>query len=114
MITIKRLVWSYTTHLVMASQENSSPKPIVSIPPLLQRQTLTAFSEHSARKIQLPLWRNRVDIYMDEKAKSGFIASVNLDRLGAKTNWQRRFRHKYTELYVKELKPGQDTDSSTA
>lgn len=56
-------------------------------------------------KVHLPWWRNRVDIYMDEEAKSEFVATIKLDRLGRRTNWQRRLRHNYTTLYVKGFKP---------
>lgn len=71
----------------------------------LRLPKLANFLEQSSLAVQLPRWRNRVDIYTDEKARSGFVATVKLDRLGSKTNWQRRLRHKYTTLYVKGSKP---------
>lgn len=56
-------------------------------------------------EVYLPRWQNRVDIYVDRKGKSGFVASVRLDKLGRSKNWQRRLRHNYTSLYVKGQKP---------
>ena len=56
-------------------------------------------------EVPLPQWNNRVDIYLDAKAKSGFVASVQLSKLGMSKNLQRRLRHNYTSLYVKGTKP---------
>ena len=56
--------------------------------------------------VDLPRWRNRVDIYVDPENRSGFVATVQLDRLGPAKNWQRRLGHKYRILHVKGLKPG--------
>ena len=56
--------------------------------------------------IDLPRWRNRVDIYVCPEDRSGFVATVQLDRLGPAKNLQRRFGHKYRVLHVKGLKPG--------
>ena len=56
-------------------------------------------------EVHLPWWRNTVDIYVDAAARSGFVATVRLDKLGAKKNWQRRLKHNYTVLRVKGPKP---------
>ena len=56
--------------------------------------------------VDLPRWRNRVDIYVGSENRSGFVATVQLDRLGQAKNWQRRLSHKYRILHVKGLKPG--------
>ena len=64
-------------------------------------------------QVHLPWWRNRVNIYVDEEARTGFVATVKLDRLGPKTNWQRRLRHNYTTLYVKGLKPEDEPGASS-
>lgn len=74
---------------------------------LTQAETSEKFEVH------LPPWRNRVDIYLDEKAREGFVATVNLSRLGSTKNWQRRFRHNYTSLYVKGAKPGETSRSTS-
>ncbi len=64
-------------------------------------------------KVHLPPWRNRVDIYLDEKAREGFVATVNLNRLGSTKNWQRRLRRNYTSLYVRGEKPGDTSRASS-
>lgn len=64
-------------------------------------------------EVHLPPWRNRVDIYLNEKAREGFVATVHLDRLGSTKNWQRRLRHNYTSLYVKGAKPGETSRTSS-
>jgi len=56
-------------------------------------------------EVHLPWWRNSVDIYVDSVARTGFVATVRLDKLGPKKNWQRRLRQNYTVLRVKGLKP---------
>ncbi len=63
-------------------------------------------------QVDLPWWRNRVDIYVDPKTKTGFVATVQLNRLGKIKNWQRHIGHNYTVLHVKGLKP--DTLSGTS
>ena len=65
---------------------------------------LTNFLENSSVKVQLPRWRNSVDIYIDDV----FVATIKLDRLGTKVNWQRRFRHKHPFLYMKDLEPKEE------
>ena len=69
---------------------------------------LTCVAECDSYQVHLPRWSNKVDIYLDPKNRSGFIATVRLDRLGPAKNWQRRFRHNYKVLHVKglELKKG--------
>ena len=62
--------------------------------------------------VHLPWWSNKVDIYADPKNRSGFVATIRLDRLGPAKVWQRRFRHNYTILHVKGLKPGKASSSS--
>ena len=64
--------------------------------------------------IDLPRWRNRVDIYVCPENRSGFVATVQLDRLGPAKNLQRRFGHKYRVLHVKGLKPGTASRTSSS
>lgn len=64
--------------------------------------------------VHLPWWSNKVDIYVDPENRSGFIATVQLDRLGRAKNWQRRFRHNYKVLHVKGLKPGKASRASSS
>ena len=75
--------------------------------PLLSKMgaRLTPTGTTGIFQVRLPSWRNRVDIYLDEEAKQGLVATVQLDRLGLKNNWQRRLRHNYTSLYVRGAKP---------
>lgn len=42
---------------------------------------------------------------MDPKKRSGFVATVRLDRLGPAKVWQRRLRHNYKVLRIKGLEP---------
>ena len=71
-----------------------------------------SLGKYNSFQVDLPWWRNRVDIYVDPKNKTGFVATVQLDRLGKIKNWQRRIGHNYTVLHVKGLKP--DTPSRTS
>lgn len=66
---------------------------------------LTRKTESDNFQVHLPWWRNSVDIYVDAEARSGFVATVRLDKLGLKKNWQRRLRQNYTVLRVKGPKP---------
>lgn len=70
------------------------------------RNQNTAYSyvekaKYSRFDVRLPLWRNRVDIYVDPENKTGFVATVQLSQLGSAKNWQRRLRQNYTVLRVK-------------
>ena len=56
--------------------------------------------------VHLPWWRNKVDIYVDPKNRSGFVATVQLNRLGPAKNLQRRFRPSYKVLHIKSSKSG--------
>lgn len=49
----------------------------------------------------MPRFRNRVYIYTDKKAKTGFICTIRLDRLGLVKNLQRRLGLNYQVLHVK-------------
>ena len=64
--------------------------------------------------VHLPLWRNKVDIYIYPEKRAGFVATVQLDRLGARKNWQRRLRQNYMVLHVKGLKPGTFSRASSS
>ena len=57
--------------------------------------------ESNAFEIDLPRWRNRVHVYADMKKQEGYAATIKLDRLGLKRNWQRRLGLNYHVLYVK-------------
>lgn len=57
--------------------------------------------ESDAFEIDLPRWRNRVEVYADMKNHWGYAATLRLDRLGLKKNWQRRLGLNYNVLHVK-------------
>lgn len=62
--------------------------------------------ENNSFEMPLPKWRNRVDVYMDQKARTGYIATLHLNYcLGVWRNWQRRFGWDYQVLFVKGAKP---------
>lgn len=56
-------------------------------------------------EVQLPRWRNHVDIFKDMESELGFVATLQLDQLGLKKNWQRRLGMNYKVLHVKGKKP---------
>ncbi|MCJ1362018.1 hypothetical protein MMC16_001120 [Acarospora aff. strigata] len=90
------------------SLDRKGPRAILYDPSKQELSTLSiTILEQTSNIIQvhLPPWRNRVDIYLDEKAREKFVATVNLNRLGPAKNWQRRLRRNYTSLYVKGAKP---------
>ena len=64
-------------------------------------------------EVHLPRWRNRVDIYVDPEARSGFVASIQLDKLKWTKNWQRRLGRNYKVLHVRGLKPGTASRTSS-
>ncbi|KAL2058178.1 hypothetical protein ABVK25_001796 [Lepraria finkii] len=70
-------------------------------------------SKYASFQVDLPWWRNRVDIYVDPRTKTGFVATVQLNRLGSIKNWQRRFGHNYTVLLVKGSKPSAPSRTSS-
>ncbi len=61
--------------------------------------------DYKSFPVHLPRWSNRVDIYVDDKHKSGFVASIHLGQLKWRKNWARRLRINYTVLHVKGTKP---------
>ena len=77
-----------------------------------QASRTDSLGKHDSFQVDLPWWRNRVDIYVDPKTKTGFVATVQLNKLGKIKNWQRHMGHNYTVLHVKGLKP--DTPSRTS
>ena len=66
-------------------------------------------AKYETFKVHLPWWRNKVDIYAYPENKSGFIATVQLDRLGVTKNWERRLRKNYAVMLVKGKKPVKGT-----
>ena len=64
-------------------------------------------------EVPLPRWRNQVDIYLDPKARSGFVATIKLDKLKWTKNWQRRLGHNYKVLHVRGTKPGTTSRTSS-
>ena len=80
---------------------------------LATRYSLTCVAHCDSYQVHLPWWSNKVDIYQDPENRSGFIATVRLDRLGAAKVWQRRLRHNYKVLHVKGLKPEKSSGTST-
>ena len=79
---------------------------------LARKLLLSCIAHCDSYPVHLPWWSNKVDIYLDPKNRSGFIATVRLDRLGPAKVWQRRLRHNYTVLHVKGLKPEKDFGTS--
>ena len=77
------------------------------------RKLLTCVAHCDSHPVHLPWWSNKVDIYQDPENRSGFIATVRLDRLGPAKVWQRRFRYNYKVLHVKGLKPDKNSGTST-
>ena len=56
-------------------------------------------------EVQLPRWRNQMDVYIDMEERKGYIASIRLGRrLGVKGNWQRHLGMNYQVLFVKGKK----------
>ncbi|KAF6236763.1 hypothetical protein HO173_005054 [Letharia columbiana] len=99
------------------SNWDHKPQAIVYDPSLdkfetVERQNLN--TDCNSFPVHLPWWRNKVDIYLDPENRSGFVATVKLDRLGAAKNWQRRLRHNYKVLHVKGLKPGTASRASSS
>ena len=66
---------------------------------------LELIAKYETFKVHLPWWRNKVDIYAYPETKSGFIATVQLDRLGRAKNWERRLRKNHRVMHVKGKKP---------
>lgn len=63
--------------------------------------------ESNAFEVQLPRWRNRVDMFKDMEAEMGFVVELHLNKIGLKKNWQRRLGLNYTVLHVKGNKLNQ-------
>ena len=66
---------------------------------------MSSIEESNSFEIQLPRWRNRVHVYADMEEQRGYAATLRLDRLGLKKNWQRRLGINYRVLHVKGKKP---------
>lgn len=100
---LKAIVYDPSSHKLstdyLSTLDSQSPKNCRSC------SQLTFNIETDNFEVHLPWWRNTVDIYVDAEARSGFVATVRLDKLGPKKNWQRRLRHNYTILRVKGPKP---------
>ena len=72
---------------------------------ILYFSNLTSLDEKYAYCMDLPRWRNRVNLNVDPDLKSLFLAEVRIDKIGWRKNWQRRLRINYTKIYVKGPKP---------
>lgn len=66
---------------------------------------LHVIEESNSFEISLPRWRNRVHVYIDMEAQEGYTATLRLDRVGMKKNWQRHLGVNYQVLWVKGRKP---------
>ncbi len=75
--------------------------------PLITPETDTSF------KVHLPRWRNRVNIYLDDERKAGFVTSIDLGKLGVGKNLKRRLRYNYTVLHVKGARPRMPSGAKT-
>lgn len=99
------------------SSWDHKPQAIVYDPSLDKLETVKRENlniECDSFPVHLPWWSNKVDIYVDPENRSGFVATVQLDRLGTAKNWQRRLRRNYTILHVKGLKPGKFSRTSSS
>ena len=61
--------------------------------------------ESNSYEVQLPRWRNRLHVYIDMEKRLGYTATLRLDRVGRKKNWQRHLGLNYKVLFVKGDKP---------
>ena len=78
-------------------------------------QGLPVAEQHASFQVHLPRWRNRVDIYLDEKKKTGLVTSIDLGQIGVKRNLKRRLGYNYRVLHVKGVKPKMlNSDSTTS
>lgn len=74
---------------------------------------LTVIESYDTFKVHIPRWRNRVDIYLDDERKAGFVTSIDLGKLGLRKNMKRRLRYNYTVLHIKGAKPGMPSRTNT-
>jgi len=89
-------------------QSKRSTNPIVSTLNYSVTRITTSdllVEETNSFEVQLPRWRNHVDVFKDMESELGFVATLRLDRIGMKKNWQRRLGYNYKVLYVKGKKP---------
>ncbi|CAD6587514.1 MAG: hypothetical protein ASARMPREDX12_002917 [Alectoria sarmentosa] len=90
------------------SWEHNPPQALVyeqGSPHLAVEEINEVNKESNSFEIQLPRWRNRVHVYADMEEQRGYAATLRLDRLGLKKNWQRRLGINYRVLHVKGKKP---------
>ncbi len=88
-------------HLSFETEENLNSK----IPVSGNRFKLIFAETDTSFQVHLPRWRNRVDIYLDDQQKEGFVTSIDLGKLGVGKNLKRRLGYDYTVLHVKGAKP---------
>ena len=65
--------------------------------------------ETNVLEIQLPRWRNRVDIYEGPDNEQDFLFTIRIDRFGFIKNCKRRLGIDYRVLHIKSDKPGRVT-----
>lgn len=73
----------------------------------------TVESKYETFPVPLPLWRNRVDIYAYPETEKGFIATVQLVRLGFTQNLERRLGKNSRIMLVKGKKPASGSMSAS-
>lgn len=56
--------------------------------------------ERNSFEVQLSRWRNQVNFFTIKEAKTGFICTIRLDRLGFVKIFQRRLGLNYQVLHV--------------
>ena len=96
------IVWDPLNHDLSFEMEETLDSEFVTSP---DRSILTVTEKYASFPVHLPRWRNRVDIYLDEEHKAGFVTSIDLSQLGVGKNLKRRLRYRYTVLHVKGAKP---------
>lgn len=89
----------------LSTLDSQSPHSLNLVFHGISKCELTISTEIDNFEVRLPRWRNSIDIYVDAASRSGFVATVRLDKLGPKKNWQRRLRRNYTVLRVKGARP---------
>ncbi len=110
------IVWDPLNHQLSFEMQDTLDSKSTTSP---DGSPLTKTEDDASFKVHLPRWRNRVDIYLDEEHKAGFVTSIDLSKLGVGKNLKRRLRYSYTVLHVKGAnprmpsKPNSDLTTST-
>ena len=104
------IVWDPLNHHLSFEMQETLDSKFKTSP---DQSRLTTTEEDASFKVHLPRWRNRVDIYLDEENKAGFVTSIDLSKLGVGKNLKRRLRYSYTVLHVKGANPMISSNSNS-